>query len=176
MVQGVWFDSGVGYEREDGRVMSNIIFAEEYFRDDKSTWPPGAWHRESDKAVWVDGATNLDCMIVRNRLGALCGYVGVSVGHPCFEQSEADVEVHGGITFSNFCDDNETRCHEDRICHVAQAGRPERVWWLGFDCSHARDFCPRWHARGGIGYGEYRDMEYVIREVQRLAQQLKDTV
>ena len=48
-------------------------------------WPPGPWSAEPfDKVVWQDPTTGLDCMMVRNRMGAWCGYVGVSTRHPWF--------------------------------------------------------------------------------------------
>lgn len=54
----------------------------EYVTDDKGSWGPGPWRDEIDKAQWVDELTGLDCLIVRNRMGGLCGYVGVPESHP----------------------------------------------------------------------------------------------
>jgi hypothetical protein len=51
---------------------------------DKSKWGPGAWQDEPDKMQWPDEATGLPCLIVRNRLGALCGYVGVPETHAAY--------------------------------------------------------------------------------------------
>ena len=53
----------------------------EYRTMDKSVWGPGPWQNEPDKRQWQDEATGLPCLIVRNSMGALCGYVGVSEGH-----------------------------------------------------------------------------------------------
>ena len=50
----------------------------QYSTMDKTGWGPGEWTDEPDKLQWVDEATGFDCLIVRNSLGALCGYVGVS--------------------------------------------------------------------------------------------------
>lgn len=47
----------------------------------KAELPPGPWHDEPDKAVWIDPATDLDCMIHRGPMGQLCGYVGVPPTH-----------------------------------------------------------------------------------------------
>lgn len=55
---------------------------QEWSHVDKSAWGPGAWQNEPDKVQWVDAATGLDCLIVRNNGGALCGYVGVPEAHP----------------------------------------------------------------------------------------------
>lgn len=144
----------------------------------------GPWSDEPDKAQWVDEATNLDCLIVRNRLGALCGYVGVPPEHPLhgkdYDQAHeaAAIEVHGGLTFADRCQEGA----EDGpgICHVPEPGRPAKVWWLGFDCAHAWDLVPGMrdvYERAGIvgpaGYRDvYRDFDYVRSEVASLAAQL----
>lgn len=159
----------------------------EYTTVDKSAWGPGLWQDESDKMQWIDEATGLDCLIVRGPVGALCGYVGVPEGHPffgieysgcahqprceeswCSHTPESVIEVHGGLTFTDFCQDHT----EDRgICHVPFEGRPERVWWLGFDCAHSDDACPKYD--GLSREGRYKDRRYVEREVAKLARQLK---
>jgi hypothetical protein len=54
----------------------------EYRTIDKTGWGEGPWLGEPDKRQWRDPATGLPCLIVRSPSGALCGYVGVSVGHP----------------------------------------------------------------------------------------------
>lgn len=74
---------------------------------DKSAWPRGEWDGEPDKKQWTDPATGLPCLIVRNPGGALCGYVGVSAGHPAFEKNwdAVNVDVHGGLTFADKCAD-----------------------------------------------------------------------
>lgn len=93
----------------------------EYKTADRSEWSPGPWDAEPDKIQWQDEATGLPCLIVRNYAGALCGYVGVSKGHPlfgveysecpleekcdgyCDHQPQSQLSVHGGLTFSSFC-------------------------------------------------------------------------
>lgn len=50
----------------------------------KPSWGPGPWEEEPDKRQWTDPATGLPCLIVRNRLGGLCGYVGVPPSHPWY--------------------------------------------------------------------------------------------
>ena len=96
--------------------------------------------------VWVDSPTNLDCMIHRNRIGALCGYVGVGPDHPWYGKhyDAIDVDVHGGLTYANACQEEVTE--DDGICHVPEPGRPHDVWWLGFDCAHGQDFMPKMRA------------------------------
>ena len=132
----------------------SVTFVEEYRTEDKATWGPGEWQDEPDKAVWVDEDTGLDCMLVRSRLGNLCGYVGVPEGHPfhgthyskCLEHGDAcedryeHLSVHGGLTYAAGC--AETDDPSKHVCHIPQAGRPTNVWWFGFDCAHYRDLVP----------------------------------
>lgn len=64
----------------------------------KQTWtnpnrsfpPGGAWDAEPDKQQWVDEATGLDCLAVRNPSGTWCGYVGVPTTHPVFGKYYSD--------------------------------------------------------------------------------------
>lgn len=149
----------------------------------KTTFPrplfaDGPWNLEPDKISWVDLETDLDCLIVRNRLGNLCGYVGVTKEHPFFGKSYHDVDediyVHGGLTFSDSCDED----NPEGICHVPLDGRDGDVWWLGFDCGHYTDLTPVFLAEPYTGLdimadGTYRTVEYVVTEVTNLAKQLK---
>jgi len=147
------------------------------YRDvkDKSTWLRGVWDNEPDKIQWQDETTGLPCLIVRGPHGALCGYVGVAPGHPLFEQSGDDLDAHGGITYGATCQEgaNESK----GICHKPGAGEPDHVYWFGFDCAHAGDFCPKFDTNLGAptGWGEpvtYRDIPYVEGQCRDLARQL----
>jgi hypothetical protein len=158
----------------------------EYRTDDKRAWGPGPWQAEPDKKQWTDEATGMPCLIVRSRLGALCGYVGVPEGHLCFQVDHCVVEdrypamwVHGGLTFSDFCQEGP---EEEGICHLVEPGEPDRVWWLGFDCAHGGDLVPKLEANRSehaLLWGlqrefrdEYRDLAYVTEQVASLAAQL----
>lgn len=143
----------------------------------RSEWGDGPWQNEPDLIEWRDEA-GMPCLIVRGPLGALCGYVGLGPEHPYSGTNHndlPDLEVHGGLTFSE-------GCHEGgHICHVAREGEPEQVWWLGFDCNHSGDVDPAVRAllRSLPGYSErweygtYRDIHYVRGEVESLARQLR---
>lgn len=158
---------------------------------DKAAWGPGPWLDEPDKVQFVDEATGLDCLLHRNPTGAWCGYVGVAEGHPffgrgysecalpepcasagdwCEHTAYARTEVHGGLTYSGFCQDTDDE--SKGICHVPEPGRPHRVWWLGFDCAHAWDLIPGYQFRPGPDV--YRDRTYVENEVRGLARQLAE--
>lgn len=156
---------------------------------DKAEWGEGDWTTEPDKLSWTDPNTGMPCLIVRGPAGALCGYVGVTEGHPLFGNSEPyeiDVDVHGGLTYGDACfpSDDEGR----HICHVPKAGESDHVWWLGFDCAHAFDFAPgmEWTVRQAYlakgepvpecfsrnDYNVYRNVAYVMSECASLAAQL----
>lgn len=157
-----------------------------YITTDKSSWGDGPWQREVDKVVFTDEATGLPCLIKRSHLsGSLCGYVGVAEGHPWFGRSagEVDAEVHGGLTYADFCQEGDDEAHT--ICHVPGPGEPDRVWWLGFDAGHAFDICPAMEARelargyppirsmgADWGMGEaYKTVAYMKAECASLAEQ-----
>lgn len=145
-------------------------------------WPEGVWRNEPDKVQWVDKATGLPCLIVRSRLGNLCGYAGVYETHPLYKLDYSGIEdhldAHGGITFSGPCQEH---AEEGRgICHIPEPGTSDKVWWFGFDCAHCDDLAP---GMAGL-YNRmpnlapyhssdiYRDVSYVKAEVQQLALQL----
>lgn len=163
----------------------------------KSTWGDGPWQKEPDKIQWTDERTGLPCLGVRHPTsGHWCGYVGVSEGHPAFglHYNKADalaepdengyhgLDVHGGLTFSDFCDEHPD-AEAQGICHVPQPGQPEKVWWLGFDCGHAFDLCPAYDVylrhqgiptfRSAWFGTHYRTLEYVQEECAKLATQLR---
>lgn len=122
------------------------------------------WLTEPDRKEWT--AHGFPCLIIRQRSGGhLCGYVGVSKGHPAYEQSYSDsngiindLSVHGGITFNE---------------HGAGM-YPGGFYWIGFDCAHSGDFSPLYHKKYGFDFdGEtYKDMDYVTEETENLAEQL----
>lgn len=138
---------------------------------DKSEWVRGEWDGEPDKAHWVDPETNLDCLIVRGPTGALCGYVGVPDGHKMYESEYEgiEVDVHGGLTFSDHCQPGDD--DSSGVCNPKDGASNDNVWWLGFDCAHAGDFIP---ARPPIILIEsaYKNFDYVKSEVESLAKQM----
>lgn len=150
----------------------------EYRTIDKSGWQDGEWKNEPDKIQWKDEATGLPCLIKRNRsMGILCGYVGVATDHPAygkhFDEVGRNIEVHGGLTYSDVCHDETPASN---ICHIPEDGESDHVWWLGFDCGHAWDRCPAGKiAKLQDEFGDrvvYRNIEYAKQECASLAAQL----
>lgn len=145
--------------------------------ENKADWGEGPWLTEPDKIQWIDERSNLDCLIVRNRLGALCGYVGIPPGHPLHgcDYDKPDLDIHGGLTFADRCDEHAPE--GTGICHIPLPGRPADVWWLGFDCAHVCDLVPgmnQWtSATESLGERDvYRTVAYVKGECAHLAAQL----
>lgn len=151
---------------------------------DKTDWPNGAWKDEPDRVSWVDPATGFDCLLRRspNSFG-WCGYVSIHKGHPLYgkgwaDEGVCDLEIHGGITYGEPCDEDPIK----GICHLSESR--DDAWWLGFDCGHANDISPRFlmdyeaiQPGGKICLWEhatYKDIDYVISEVESLAAQLKE--
>lgn len=135
----------------------------------KSKWPDGPWKAEPDRVEWRYG--DVPCLLVRNRLGAWCGYAGVYPGHPWHGQSDYDalgLDVHGGLTYADEC--------ADHVCHVPREGEPtDHVWWLGFDCAHYMDLAPgltalrRAQRADPINWGDYRDKAYAMENAEEIA-------
>lgn len=152
-------------EKEDPITMSSARKREKFGE--------GPWVHEPNRHEWRH--EGFPCLIVRNPMGALCGYVGVSKGHPWFEKSynDVDAEAHGGLTYGAFC--------AGHVCHVPAPGEEDHVYWLGFDASHAYDLSPGLRAiRDGFGWtrayetGEtYRDLAYMMQQTEHLARQAK---
>lgn len=151
---------------------------------DRSEWNSGPWDGEPDKTQWTDAATGLPCIARRGGGGAWCGYVGVPEGHPWHGKDYCDIEtapdVHGGVTFMGPC--HEEGDEATSICHVPEAGEPDNVWWLGFDCGHHADLTPAYSSnllrdlfdsREASG-AAYRTLDYVKAECASLARQAVD--
>lgn len=125
--------------------------------------PLGPWTHEPNEKHWVDPATGLHCCIKRHPdLLHLCGYVGVPTNHPAYgrDYDALELSVHGDITHADFRSDSPM---------------PD-LWWIGFDCAHARDYSPGALHFYGATPKDYRDMEYATRECTELAAQLVDYV
>lgn len=105
---------------------------------DRTGWPKGPWDDEPDRVDWKTEA-GYPAILLRQRRGNWCGYVGVPLEHPSRADGfDADsLNVHGSITYGGAC--------AGVICHVPEPGEPDEVYWLGFDCGHDRDAAPGEH-------------------------------
>ena len=113
---------------------------------------------------WTTEA-GLKAHVIATPMGHRCGYVGVPEGHPMYGKhyDEVDVDVHGGLTYSN---------DEDGL------------WTFGYDCGHwddakdpelmsdeykkvFRDF-PR------LIEGTIKTLDFCVTECEALAKQLEE--
>lgn len=131
---------------------------------------------------------NLHLVVNKNtNLGIYNGYVGVKKGHRYYGVYYEDVklkeQVHGGLTYSGY---------------MKYEGFKSDYWYLGFDTAHLGDYVPNMpvsteefidivfnelpkgfkeHLRNMMNVEEeFRDVTYVIKEVIKLAKQLKEGV
>ena len=103
--------------------------------------------------------SGFQCMTRKSPNGIPCGYVGIPKSHRyhgVHSDNIDNIEVHGGLTFSNYCKEQN---HD--------------LWWLGFDCSHAFDLLtsltePPYVLRSN------KSEDYVEEQTKRLAEQLAE--
>ncbi len=157
----------------------------------------GPWSIEADKIALTDQMSGYGCIIRRSlERQHLCGYVSVPPGHPLFGRQHGTltgilIGVHGGIDYSNACEEHEP---ENRsICHVVatpgfhqevqrnEAADRDDAWWFGFSCDQRDDLVPleTRRPRGdktpafGVDDPTYKTEAFVYGECIRLAAQLK---
>lgn len=128
---------------------------------DRTDFGPGPWNNEPDEIWWQDVTTGYSCLVRRNGMGALCGYVAIPQGHPWYNIHYDEiygVDVHGGLTFSG-----------------SREGF-ENTFWVGFDCGHWGDLIPgtNKYKDGGFDEETYKTVAYVQEECARLCQQIKE--
>lgn len=146
---------------------------EAMMREKRATWPSGPWDDEPNRVQWKT-RTGLDALMVRNHMGAWCGYVGVPPGHPLHgvQYNDAydvlDTDVHGGLTYSDAC--------AEHICHIPAPGEPDALWWLGFDCAHSGDLLPGMLVHAWLQHASYRTQAYVRDHCERLAESIAAAV
>ena len=117
--------------------------------------------QEGNYKEWIHQPSGYKCEIKRiifecydglSDGGYLCGYVTIPESHPDYgkdyEESDIDIDVHGGLTY-------------------------RRDGKYGFNCAHLGDMRPFSEQRYDFDNiaAEYRDMEYVTREVNSMADQ-----
>lgn len=119
------------------------------------------WLNEPDHREFMYKGYN--CVINRTEsLGHLCGYVDIPENSRFYGVKFLelpDINVHGGITFSDF---------------VNTKGKGH-VWRIGFDCAHAWDICPydSTNAIEFMGmYKQYRNIHFVKTEILAMVDQI----
>jgi len=117
------------------------------------------WLEEPNKVEFEHAG--IKCLILRDRIMWLGGYVALEPGHPHFGKHFRDIEVkgvHRGLNFSGRGDGQR---------------RKEGLWWIGFYCDRPGDYVPG--RLDNLKGGEiYRNIEYVRGEVKKLAEQMRD--
>lgn len=125
------------------------------------------WEKEPDHKDFK--YKGFDCEINRTeQIGILCGYVIINQNNKLFGKDyDSDLcmnlDVHGGITYTDSEDD----------------GR----WRIGFDCGHVGDYVPGIYPPytkmfvdpddlGGKA-GEYRNIQFVTDEIKKMVDQVK---
>jgi hypothetical protein len=114
---------------------------------------------------WVTKA-GLKAEVVMVDVGFRCGYVDVTTlpNLVNVHYDHIDVDVHGGLTYSNHRHDRTS-------------------WWVGFDTGHHGDSPnPEYLEKMGnmsptfgslFEGGTYRTLEYCVEQCEQLAEQLK---
>ena len=100
-----------------------------------------------------------ECMTRRSPVGIPCGYVGLPRSHPYHGKHYndiQDIEVHGGLTFSDYWE------------------RADGLWWLGFDAGHAWDIddLPTTVSEPPYVFKSNKSQEFMEQETRNLAEQL----
>ncbi len=159
---------------------------------DKSGWGDGPWQGEPDRVEWREGSYK--CLVLRNQLGALCGYAAVPPGHACYgleydALNEAGVDVYDGLSYSSAAGIESPVGHVELV-----SGRiAGDEWWVGFSCTnYMRDVLPKheavrrelerqgapkwpeWPADSPFGPRSYKDLAFVMVEVRRLVAALEE--
>lgn len=175
-----------------------------YHNPERKPEGKGPWSDEADKVAWVDEATGLGCIILRQENGTLSGYVGVGPDHPLFAFKSDAVpldlcnSVHGGITYGKECEVNrfakeeygDPRIERYTVCHtlVTRVVRKYRtvqttddefehedLWWLGFDTDHPGDLVPiPRYGREPKKTDIYRDQAFIYNQCIAFARRLTD--
>lgn len=141
----------------------------------RTGWRKGPWDDEpEDQIYWIDPETKLDCLAMRNDVGQWCGYVGVPFASKYYGVDINGIELIGipnEITYADSSSGDRSRIR------AFLKGRPEVVWWIGFDTGGLSSDCPAHkpisQMRGGIDWKPvYKDMIFVCARVTSLAEEL----
>ena len=139
-------------------------------------WPSGPWDGEPDKVTWLDAATGLPCLALRDpQFGHWCGYTALTRDHPMYGKdwdAFGGVKAHGSVTFASPCSPEGPRAQQ---VSELTAGGSSPVWWVGFHCSGVLDMYPSlmgWRPGYPDWETTYRTLAYVKEQCAKMAIQL----
>ena len=113
---------------------------------------------------WTTEA-GLKAIVIATPMGHRCGYVSVPAEHPLHgkDYNDVDVEVHGGLTYSD---------------------ERDGLWWFGYDCAHwddAKDpdlmsdeYKKAFNDWPRFNEGTIKTLEFCVAECEALAKQLEE--
>ena len=110
-----------------------------------------------------------------NALNVLCGYAKLPENHPYIGLDLYDImhvnnplyelDVHGGVTFADYIGDGYATGFG--CAHVGD-------YVIGFDCAHTGDYVPSFNSYK-YSLDVWRDEAFVIDELKRLTEQLRES-
>lgn len=113
-------------------------FADEsIFHVPRASWTPGEWQNEPDIVEWRLEGVPYPLLIVRGRVGCLCGYVGIPEGHALHGMWSGD---RVRFTWSDLPEEINSAQGCSRI--FTPTGEPPMCWWLGFHCGAMGELMP----------------------------------
>jgi len=121
------------------------------------------WIHEPD--IKVGYYKNRKYFILRNHMGALCGYVNVS------KKSACDISCHGGLTFNGKFSYSHLKKQHD-LDDKSYKSFFKSTYWLGFDCAHYNDIIPKMIHMDFRKDNVYRDIHFVENECKKIIDQI----
>ena len=145
----------------------------------RTVWRKGPWDNEpEDRIYWIDPKTRLDCLAMRNEFGEWCGYVGVPRANKFYGENKngtllMGTYAPGEITYADSSSEDDIRIRS------FLKGRPEIVWWIGFDTGGLNNDCPARdpisERRMGVNWKPvYKDLNFVRKNITKLAEELAE--
>ena len=141
----------------------------------RAGWRKGPWDDEpEDRAYWIDPKTRLDCLALRNEVGQWCGYVGVPFASKYYGVDKNGIELIGIPNEVTYADSSSG---DDARIRSFLKGRPEIVWWIGFDTGGMSSDCPAHKPRDQKKFGiawqpVYKDLNFIRPIITELAEEL----
>lgn len=156
------------------------------------------------KVEKVFDAYGYKCVVVFQKMGHRCGYVGIPKEHPLYGKTSTErlpfklsdypdapvinyVAMFSMMNEDNFDIQNWFKVHGGITYSKGSENYPitsDDLWWFGFDCAHAGDAPDYALAQEYFGETPFRfelegdvvrDLDYVVKETKSLAKQLYET-